>query len=81
MAASAFQSFPEQHKGELLERCDRTTSRRFTPFGRFGADRSGAGVGLLIVRRAVAAHGGTVEIRNRPGVGCIAHVELPDADV
>ncbi len=40
-----------------------------------GKDRSG--LGLLISQRAVEAMGGTVQARNRPGLGCVFTIELP----
>ena len=41
------------------------------------ADRSGVGLGLAIVREAVAAHGGTLEAIDRQGAGCTFRVTLP----
>lgn len=50
----------------------------FQPFGdRRGTDRSGLGLGLSIVRKAVRAHGGDIRIRNMPGKGCAFMIELP----
>lgn len=37
----------------------------------------GSGLGLYVSRQAMRAHGGTLEIRNRPGGGTIAEVFLP----
>jgi len=37
----------------------------------------GLGLGLLISRRAVEAMGGTVQARNRAGIGCVFTIELP----
>jgi signal transduction histidine kinase len=51
----------------------------FEPFVQRGADRSGLGLGLAIARQAIEAHGGTVELRNRPGHGCVFTVRLPAA--
>jgi signal transduction histidine kinase len=51
----------------------------FQPYVQRGADRSGLGLGLAIVKQAVVAHGGTVEVRNVPGVGCIFAVRIPSA--
>ena len=36
-----------------------------------------AGLGLAIVRQAVAAHGGRVSVRDVPGLGCCFTIELP----
>ena len=49
----------------------------FLPFQQHGADRSGLGLGLSISRRAVEACGGTLSVRNLPGVGCVFTVDLP----
>lgn len=52
--------------------------RIFERFFRGGArDRDGFGLGLAIVREAVAAMGGTVDIRPLPKGGTVATVELP----
>ena len=45
--------------------------------GDHGPDRSGLGLGLSISRRAVEACGGTLRVRNVPGVGCVFTVDLP----
>ena len=42
-------------------------SRLFTPFATSKAQ--GTGLGLAVSRRIVEAHGGRIEIRNRPGGG------------
>ena len=44
---------------------------------RTGGDTSGFGLGLSIVRAAVEAHGGTLELRDRVPTGLIARIELP----
>lgn len=62
--------------GEELERV-------FEPFRRLEASRSretgGTGLGLTLVRSAIAAHGGTIRLRNRPEGGLRAVVVLPAA--
>ncbi|MEP7245388.1 MAG: HAMP domain-containing sensor histidine kinase, partial [Gammaproteobacteria bacterium] len=54
------------------------TADPFKPFGdRRGRDRTGLGLGLSIARQAVKAHGGDIEIHNRPGQGCTFAVAVP----
>ncbi len=52
-------------------------SRLFQPFVQVGDDRSGFGLGLMIVKQAVEAHGGAIRVVNRPGEGCSFVIELP----
>ena len=54
-----------------------TAESMFRPFAQQHADRSGLGLGLTIARRAVETIGGTVSVRNLPGVGCVFTVALP----
>ena len=51
--------------------------RMFLPFTQGGGDRSGMGLGLSISRRTVEANGGTLNVRNLPGTGCIFTIALP----
>lgn len=55
--------------------------RVFEPFRRLEASRNretgGTGLGLALVRAAIAAHGGTVRLANRPEGGLRARVVLP----
>ena len=57
--------------------------RVFEPFRRLEASRSretgGTGLGLALVRAAIAAHGGAVRLANRPDGGLRARVVLPAA--
>ena len=48
----------------------------FVAFAQQGADRSGLGLGLSIARRAVEACGGTLSVRDMPGLGCVFTIEL-----
>jgi PAS domain S-box-containing protein len=54
--------------------------RLFSPFDRLGADETsrtpGAGLGLALSKRLVAAMGGTMGVESRPGEGSTFHVEL-----
>jgi signal transduction histidine kinase len=51
------------------------------PFRRLGADRTGsdkgAGLGLSIVATIASAHGGTLDLRARPGGGLRVSISLP----
>jgi signal transduction histidine kinase len=49
----------------------------FRPFEQRGADRTGMGLGLAIARESVAANGGQIRARNRPGKGCVFTIDLP----
>jgi len=66
---------------EVADSCgglpDGSPAELFEPYVQRGADRSGLGLGLAIVRQAVEAHGGTIELRNAPGTGCTFTVRLP----
>lgn len=72
----------------LVEVCDDGSGippadriRVFDRFVRLDPDRSrtagGTGLGLAIVREIVAAHGGTVTIGDRDGVGTAVSLQLP----
>ncbi len=54
---------------------DSMLPRLFTPFATSKAH--GTGLGLAISRRIVEAHGGRIEVRNRPGGGAESAVYLP----
>ena len=66
---------------EVEDRCgglaQGTVEALFKPFVQGTPDPRGVGLGLHIVRRAVEAHGGTVSVKNLPGVGCIFTISLP----
>lgn len=50
----------------------------FTPFQRRRSDVApGAGLGLSVVRRIVAAHGGRIDVDSEPGIGSTFCVRLP----
>jgi len=50
--------------------------RMFQPFVQGGEDKSGLGLGLSIARRSVEASGGTLKVRDIPGVGCVFSMNL-----
>jgi signal transduction histidine kinase len=50
--------------------------RMFEPFAQGSGDKSGLGLGLSIARRDVEASGGTLKVRNVPGVGCVFTINL-----
>jgi signal transduction histidine kinase len=49
----------------------------FHPFEQRGHDRSGVGLGLIVARRGAEAHGGTIQVRDIPGTGCVFSLDLP----
>lgn len=51
--------------------------RLFQPFVQAGADHSGFGLGLPIVKQAVNAHHGAVRAVDHPGDGCSFVLDLP----
>jgi signal transduction histidine kinase len=55
-------------------------AKLFQPFTQLGEDRSGFGLGLMIVKQAIEAHGGSIEVINRPGDGCCFSIRLSRAE-
>lgn len=57
----------------------KTQAQLFDVFGRFSQNNNGEtdGLGLLLVRRLVEAHAGTVAILSEPGQGTVVTIELP----
>jgi two-component system OmpR family sensor kinase len=49
----------------------------FEPFVKGPAETRGVGLGLSIARRALAAHGGTLQAFNREGGGLSMRIGLP----
>jgi signal transduction histidine kinase/HAMP domain-containing protein len=50
-------------------------ARLFEPY--FSTKSAGTGLGLAIARRAVEAHGGTIELESGPGVGTTFRIRVP----
>jgi signal transduction histidine kinase len=53
----------------------------FRPFERRSIDRTGLGLGLSISKRGIEANGGKLDVRNKPGKGCVFIVDLPAAAI
>ena len=75
-------AWPEegQARFEVEDRCGglgRDAERLFAPFVQGEGESSGFGLGLMIVKRAVEAHGGRVRVADHPGCGCTFAVHLP----
>lgn len=66
---------------EIEDQCGGIPEKKgdlFKTFGdRRGRDRSGLGLGLSIARKAIRAHGGDINIRNKPGHGCVFAISVP----
>ena len=54
--------------------------RIFEPFVTRGKSQ-GTGLGLAIARSVVEAHGGTIELRSKPGIGTTIEISLPTVPV
>jgi signal transduction histidine kinase len=50
--------------------------KMFEPFTQRNEDRSGVGLGLSIAKRGVEANGGTLTVRDMPGIGCVFTIDL-----
>jgi len=53
-----------------------SAGRMFTPFSQRSEDKTGLGLGLSIARRSVEADGGTLRVKDLPGIGCVFTMEL-----
>jgi len=54
-----------------------SAEKMFTPFSQRSEDKSGLGLGLSIARQSVEADGGTLSVRDLPGIGCVFIISLP----
>jgi signal transduction histidine kinase len=54
-----------------------SAEKMFSPFIQRGEDKSGVGLGLSIARRYVEADGGSLSVRDVPGIGCVFTMNLP----
>jgi signal transduction histidine kinase len=54
-----------------------SAEKLFSPFHQRSADKTGLGLGLSIARRSVEASGGTLSVRDLPGIGCVFTICLP----
>lgn len=64
----------EDHCGGLPEGAAEVM---FRPFTRHHDDKTGLGLGLSISRSNVEASGGTLDVRDVPGTGCVFTIRLP----
>lgn len=66
---------------EVVDECGGIETQKleslFLPFEQEAPDRSGLGLGLTITRRAITLCGGSISVRNAPGVGCAFVIDLP----
>jgi signal transduction histidine kinase len=49
----------------------------FVAFKQHGTNRSGLGLGLFISRKGVESFGGSLQVRDLPGRGCVFTIDLP----
>jgi signal transduction histidine kinase len=79
------QADPERVTLEVADACGGLPPGKiddlFAPLVQRGEDRTGFGLGLAIARQAVEAHGGTIQVRDVPGTGCVFRIELPQPAV
>lgn len=64
---------------EVVDHCGGLSApadKIFATFSQADADRSGLGLGLGIARSAVTTCGGTLTVRDRPGIGCTFTIDL-----
>jgi len=54
-----------------------SADKLFLAFAQVGNDRSGLGLGLSIAQVDVTACGGLLNVRDRPGTGCVFTIDLP----
>ena len=54
-----------------------SVERMFAPFAQHSNDKTGLGLGLSIAQQNITAEGGTLNVRDLPGTGCIFTISLP----
>lgn len=66
---------------EIQDECggmpEELPAKLFAPFVQAGNDRTGFGLGLMIVKQAVEAHRGSIRVANMPPTGCCFIVDIP----
>jgi signal transduction histidine kinase len=65
---------------EIEDQCGGIEVREvtFSPFTeKRSTNRAGLGLGLSIARQVVHAHGGEMDVRTIPGIGCVFSIDLP----
>ncbi len=66
---------------EIEDECggipERVAKELFEPFAQGAKDKTGFGIGLMIVQQAAEAHGGSVSVENLPAKGCCFRLQLP----
>lgn len=65
---------------EVEDECGGLTNEAvdlFKPFEQQNKNRKGLGLGLTIAQRSILLNGGTIDVQNLPGQGCIFRITLP----
>lgn len=75
------QSTSERVRIQVRDECGGLPSGRaeelFRPFEQRSGDRSGLGLGLAIAYEGVKANGGTIQVADLPGTGCVFTIDFP----
>jgi signal transduction histidine kinase len=66
---------------EIEDECgglkDEKMKSLFEPYVQENEDRSGLGLGLAIAKKAIHLSQGTISVQNKPGLGCIFIINIP----